>query len=63
MFLGGNHLQISSKSVEVELNTEVEAVEVFIILATLQARENVGRIKAIERQEEIQGERNKRNTE
>lgn len=48
---------------EVELNTEVEAVEVFIILATLQARENVGRIKAIERQEEIQGERNKRNTE
>lgn len=63
MFLGGNHLQISSKSVEVELNTEVEAVEVFIILATLQARENVGRIKATERQEEIQGERNKRNTE
>lgn len=63
MFLDGNHLLISSKSVEVELNTKVEAVEVFIILATLQARENVGRIKAIERQEEIQGERNKRNTE
>lgn len=63
MFLDGNHLLISSKSVEVELNTEVEAVEVFIILATLQARENVGRIKATERQEEIQGERNKRNTE
>lgn len=49
MFLDGNHLEISSKSVEVELNTKVEAVEVFIILATLQARENVGRIKAIKR--------------
>ena len=43
-------MQISSKSVVVELNTRVKAVKVFLLFfATLGERENVGRIKAIKR--------------